>query len=295
MDCIELSIIIVNYNGIKYINDCLNSIQRFVNVSHEVIVVDNASSDDSVSYIKKNFPYIKVIVNNKNYGFSRANNIGFKNASGNFVLLLNNDTILINEVSIALNFLKKNPRVGVLGAKMLNSDLTYRHSVRYFPSLLRLFKFSSRVVKSGPFLDGNFCNITKDDYYEVDYVEGSFLLTVASIWQEVGGLDENLFMYGEDAEYCYAVKCKGYITVYFPLVEYIHFGGFTIDREHLVVCGAKHFHKKWSPWYMYNAALCILYFRLFCKIVFYGILHLVFSGNDYKQKYISSLHAIKVL
>lgn len=147
----ELSIVIVNYNGASYINDCLSSLSKNLSVSYEVIIVDNASTDDSLSIISEiEFDY-KLIRSEINLGFSKGNNLGAEHASGEFLLLLNNDTILLSDLSEVIALMKKDTSIGIVGGCMYGTNNEYRYSVGYFPDPHRLLKLSSLHKKKGPF------------------------------------------------------------------------------------------------------------------------------------------------
>lgn len=289
-----VSIIIVNYNGRALLAGCLNSLRDKVSVSHEIVVVDNASTDDSVPFVSAMYPCVRLIFSPVNLGFAAGNNLGARAAKGRFLLLLNNDTLMRTDIRAAVEFLEQHPLVGILGAKMLDEKGNYRYSAGYFPMPHRLFKFSSRSVKKGPFRDGNFPGVNDSTFYEVNYVEASFLLTRKVLWDKMGGLDENLFMYGEDSEFCYRMKQSGYTTVFFPSVEYVHFGGFSPSREHLLVNGIKYFHRKWSPRPIYGLVIAILHARLALRLGVYGLAFLMNRKKTNLEKVKSSLTALRL-
>ena len=136
----------------------------------------------------------------------------------------------------------------------------------------RIVKISSMLRKDGPFKTGDFPRREPETGYPVDFVEGSFLLVRKTLWQQMGGLDEAFFMYGEDMEFCYGIKQAGYRTVFLPSVAYIHYGGFTLDREQHVVNGIIEFHKKWSGRLMTTFVIAILCLRLTARYVLYRLL-----------------------
>lgn len=267
----KLSIIIVNFNGKHFFDDCLTSITENVHFEHEVIVVDNASSDGSAEYLRSNFSNIRLVESGCNLGFSGGNNLGASFAQGRYLLLLNNDTILIDELSPAVDHMERDPSIGILGARMLGKDREYRYSAGYFPEPWRLLKFSWLNKKQGCFRDGVFPRNGVD--YSVDWVEGSFLLTPLALWRQLGGLDESYFMYVEDVDYARRVVSIGKRVVYFPTVSYAHFGGSNQTRVGLIANGFRKYHKRHSGFLKMSFA----YFLLDIGLVVRGVLYLAYS------------------
>lgn len=241
-----LSIIIVNYNGRHFFDDCLKSIKENVRFKHEIIVVDNASTDGSVAYLQNHYPQIKLIKCDNNLGFSGGNNIGARIAKGKYLLLLNNDTVLKSNLSPAIELLGSDNSIGALSIRMLGKDGEYRYSAGYFPAPFRLIKFSSLYNKSDDFDKGIFNNT--QDLIQVDWVEGSFLLTPTDLWRTIGGLDESYFMYVEDIDYARRVVNYGKRTVYMPSLSYVHFGGYGQSRIGMLVRGFRRYHLIHSKW-----------------------------------------------
>lgn len=240
----KLSIIIVNYNGKHFLDDCFNSITEHVSFEHELIVVDNDSSDGSAEYLRNNYPDVKLIVSEKNMRFAGGNNLAVRSARGKYLLLLNTDTMLLNDLSVAVELMEKDDSIGAMGARMLDKDKKYRYSAGYFPEPWRLIKISWLYNKSGDFKHGTFSKDRK--LYTVDWVEGSFLLTPLEVWRKVGGLDETYFMYIEDVDYARMVVDIGKRVVYCPLVSYVHLGGFNESRIGMLVRGCRRYHEKYS-------------------------------------------------
>ncbi len=242
---IKLSVIIVNYNGKKFLKDCLDSIyEQLKNLDHEVIIVDNNSSDESISFIKQYYPKISLIENALNVGFAAANNQGVRKATGDYILLLNNDTILMSNLNDALNNLDSNENVGAVGIKMLNGNEEYIPSFGKFPTPYNLLRISNLNYQFRGACSGEFEN---KDTLIVDWISGAFLLTKKSYWNEVNGLDEEYFMYVEDVDFCKKLYNIGLKTVYLPGSYFIHHVGFNSKRERLLIKGyalyaSKHFN-----------------------------------------------------
>lgn len=240
-----VSIVIVNYNGKRFLYDCVTSIERNVTLPFEIILVDNNSQDGSVAFARKNFPQVTLIENHRNLGFAKGNNLGVQHAQGTFILFLNNDTVLNTDLLQAIKILEKDLSVGIVGAKMIGRNNEYRLSAGHFPEPVRLISFSSLYDTSGWLAVGDFSGF-QDDFVRVDWVEGSFQLLRKSTWERVGGMDENYFLYVEDVDFCRSVKELGYSTVYCPRVIYKHFGGYGQVRMTLLVKGLRQYHSKFS-------------------------------------------------
>jgi N-acetylglucosaminyl-diphospho-decaprenol L-rhamnosyltransferase len=224
-----LSIVIVNYNGLRFLDECLASIAKFVACSHEVIVVDNASADGSVAHLEANFPHIYLIKSTVNTGFTGGNNIGVRAASGELVLLLNNDTQLLNPIAPAVDAFA-NPRLGALGVHLLYGNGHNQPSVGYehTPARIVLSWLGLATVAALPTLFRR--TETAEAFYtqphaQVAWVSGAFLLTRRALWDAIGGLDERYFMYVEDVDYCKQVRLKGYDVAYLPDVNVTHYEG----------------------------------------------------------------------
>lgn len=239
-----ISVIIVNYNGIQYLENCLNSLYTYLrDLSFEIIVVDNCSSDDSISFIKEKFPNVIIIENQTNLGFGKANNIGVSFAKGETILLLNNDTILLNNIKSAVEVLYSKNNIGIVSINMLNKEQQYISAVGKFPSPLKLLKISFLADKRKEFVHGKF-NLSKT--YEVDWVTGSFMLLRKKDYLDLHGFDKDYFMYVEDVDLCKRMHDIGKICIFIPSIDYIHFVGHNKTRNRNLMQGyqvysSKHF------------------------------------------------------
>ncbi len=234
----NLSIIIVNYNVKEFLQNLLHSITRSAaDLSHEVIVVDNASDDGSVELLKEKFPDVKLISNKKNLGFSKANNQGLAEAKGKYVLLLNPDTLLREDtLRKMIEFFEANPKAGMAGCKILNPDGTIQLACRRsFPgpwtSFCKVTGLSSIFPKSKIFARYNLTYLDENQTYEVDAISGSFMMLRKEVYEKIGGLDEQFFMYGEDLDLCYRVQQAGYKVFYVHNTQIIHYKGESTKRS----------------------------------------------------------------
>lgn len=236
-----LSIIIVNYNGCCYLEKCLPSIEKACySLNYEIIIVDNNSTDGSLEYIRQNHTNVCMIRNTENLGFAKGNNIGVQNSSGKFLLLLNNDTVINSPIGPLIDVLLADSSVGALSIKMLGKDGEYRLSAGYFPNVWRYLKISLLYKRNQGFADGSMPN----ELYKVDWVEASLLLTTRAAWGHVNGMDDSLFMYGEDIDYCKRLRDIGLRTVYLTTSQYIHLGGYNRKREEWLLAGFKRYNQK---------------------------------------------------
>lgn len=224
----KISIIIVNFNGKKFLDDCLSSLKENCSYEFEVILIDNNSSDKSAEYIEENFSNIKLIKSSINHGFTGGNNIASKYAIGDYILLLNNDTIVKTSLDPMIEALEKHQDVGAIGCHLEYSDGKHQESIGRKPSpvilalswtpLAYFFHFFRRTLPSRsaeysmPFVHAT-------------WVSGACLLTRASIWKNLNGLDEKYFMYMEDTDYCLRVHDLGYKVAYTSRTCVLHFEG----------------------------------------------------------------------
>ncbi|GAB5563388.1 MAG: hypothetical protein Wins2KO_04510 [Winogradskyella sp.] len=260
----QISIIIVNFNGLQFLKNCLDSIEKtLINVSYEIILVDNASTDGSVNFINQYYlSKITLIKSEENLGFGKGNNLGVRSAKGEFLLLLNNDTILHSDLDVVLQkFVDK--KVGAVGIKMLGKNGEYRLSAGYFPSVLRLLRLKSLYKTDQGFNNALF----KKDLYEVDWIEASFLLVRRKTWDHILGFDEDYFMYVEDIDICKKIKNKGFKILYLTQFNFTHYGGYSESREHLLKQGLLLYVKKHFGLFSKNLAQLSIFLNFSVKSI----------------------------
>ncbi|MEJ5261989.1 MAG: glycosyltransferase [Ignavibacterium sp.] len=236
----DLSIIIVNYNVKEFLKNLLHSILKASqNLSTEIIVVDNASTDGSVEMLREKFPDVKLIANKENLGFGKANNIGLKHATGKYILLINPDTLVAEDTFIKLiEFFQTHPEAGMVGCKILNPDGTLQLACRRsFPgpwtSFTKVTGLSSLFPKSKLFAKYNLTYLDENQTYEVDAISGSFMMMRKEVYDKIGGFDEQFFMYGEDLDLCYRIQKAGYKIFYVHTTQIIHYKGESTKRSSL--------------------------------------------------------------
>ena len=236
----QLSIIIVNYNVKEFVKNLLYSLEKaLVELSSEIIIVDNASVDGSVEDIRNKFPNVTLIANDENVGFGKANNQGLEIAKGEYILLLNPDTIVKEDTfKNLIEFMQSNPNAGMVTCKVLNPDGTLQLACRRsFPgpwtSFTKVTGLSRLFPKSKLFARYNLTYLDENETNEVDAVSGSFMMFKNEVYQKVGGFDSRFFMYGEDLDLCYRVQSEGYKVYYVPTTEIIHYKGESTKRSNL--------------------------------------------------------------
>ncbi len=221
------SIIIVNWNTADLLRNCLNSIPRTnPDGKYEIIVVDNASIDNSVAMVRQNFPDVILIQNQENLGFARATNVGIKASRGDVILLLNSDAELKSDniFEKVERFLMEHHNVGILGVNLIFPDGVPQASGGRFISNWELFKQQILFLDSPLFhlIKSKLAAPAKQQIYEIDYVTGACFFVQKKVIDEIGMLDENFYIYGEDMEFCYRAKQRGWKSVVLPALQAIH-------------------------------------------------------------------------
>jgi hypothetical protein len=233
----RFSIIIVNWNTGDLLIACLQSIRQHSPPGlFEIIVVDNASTDDSCNQVQSHFPEVKLIRNQANLGFSIANNQGIRHSQGQYIMLLNPDACFLNDVLSALKqTFDPQQDIGVIGASLITPNNTPQRWARgNFLSLRTAFNhylFLSDLFPKSRFFAGIADNVNYRTLTEMDWVSGACLTIRREALDRVGLLDESLFMYNEDMELCYRVKQGGYRVVYLPTAQVKHFVSQSMRRQ----------------------------------------------------------------
>lgn len=228
----KLSVIIVNYNVKHFLEQCLQSVYKAIkNIDSEVFVVDNNSVDQSVKLVKDKFPFVKLIINKENRGFSVANNQAIKVSKGKYVLLLNPDTIVEEDTfEKCISFMDSKPNAGAIGVKMVDGKGKFLpESKRSLPTpavaFYKIFGLSSLFPKSKRFGAYHLSYLPEDEVNEADILAGAYMFMRKESLDKVGFLDETFFMYGEDIDLSYRIIQGGYKNYYFPETRIIHYKG----------------------------------------------------------------------
>jgi GT2 family glycosyltransferase len=224
----DLSIIIVTYNSSAFIGVCLRSlVEQMRGLDHEILLVDNASSDETCGLIREEFPVVTLIESPSNVGFARANNLGLQKATGDFVLLINPDTLWKRgDVRGAIQFLRDHPEIGGLGCRLVLREGSWQKSHGYFPTLGRELKealYLPRFFPEAEWARGMFIYKEKRGPRMVDWVSATFFLCPRKILLDVDGFDDRYFMYYEDIDLSKKIRERGKGIVYDPEVEIVHY------------------------------------------------------------------------
>lgn len=238
------------------LRDCLQSVASACEgITHETLLIDNGSTDESVAMVRRDFPQVRLKANATNTGFTRANNQGLRAARGRYLALLNNDTICHAGAFTALvRELEATPDAGIAAPKLLNSDGTRQFSFRSFPGFQQaLFSRESLLTRIFPDNPYSTKYLKADDPgdapQDVDWVSGACFVIRRDLYEKIGGLDESFFMYSEDVDYCMRCWEAGYRVIYRPAGVVTHLGGQTSSRTPFLPIFERHrsmyrFYKK---------------------------------------------------
>jgi GT2 family glycosyltransferase len=277
----DISVIIVNYNVKEFVGNLLNSIKSALDgLSTEIFVVDNASDDGSPEYIREHFPEVRLIANNKNAGFGKANNQALAVASGKYLLIINPDTIVQEDtLHKMIGFFSCHPEAGMAGCRVLNPDGSLQLACRRgFPgpwtSFCKFTGLSKLFPKSRLFARYNLTYLDENSTHEVDAISGSFMMMPRDVYIKTGGFDPQFFMYGEDLDLCYRVQKSGYKVYYVHETSIIHYKGESTRRSsidetrifyeamHLFV--KKHFASSFLVVFLLR---CAIFLRTFLAVI----------------------------
>lgn len=279
----DLSIVIVNYNVKYFLEQCLHSVNKAIkDIESEVFVVDNNSVDGSCKHIREKFPWVKIIENKDNVGFSKANNQAIRLSSGKYILLLNPDTVVEEDTfSKCIQFMDKHPDGGGLGVKMIDGRGHFLpESKRSLPTPIvafyKIFGFSSLFPKSKRFAKYHLGYLDKEKIHEVEVLSGAYMFLRKETIDKSGMLDEDYFMYGEDIDLSYRICKSGYKNYYFPKTTIIHYKGESTKKGSLnyvivfynamIIFAKKHFSSKNARYYSFVINLAI-YLRAALSLV----------------------------
>ena len=259
-----ISIIILSYNTQELLKNCLNSL--FLHTQDvEVIVVDNDSKDGSAVMVKKEFPKVVLVENKENVGFSKGCNIGAAQAKGEHLLFLNSDTEFVDRSTVDTMLAVLREKVGIVGGLMENPDGSLQRSFGAFytlPHVAKMIFLGERGELSGQ-------NLKQKQ--ATDWVSGGFMLVKRSVFEEVGGFDEQIFMYVEDVDFCFRVKKAGYQVLVAPLAKIKHIGHGSSNRTFAIVQiykGLSYFYKKHKSSVEYLGLLSMLRLKGYLAIFF---------------------------
>ncbi|MGF7140177.1 glycosyltransferase [Roseimarinus sediminis] len=273
----KLTVVIVNYNVKHFLEQCLHSVEKATeNITAEVYVVDNNSVDGSHGMLLRKFPDVKLILNKRNLGFAKANNQAIRKAQGEYVLLLNPDTVVEEDTfEKVIAFMDEHPDAGGLGVKMIDGKGHFLpESKRGLPTpwvaFYKMFGLSALFKKSRIFGKYHLSYLDNDQIHEIDVLAGAFMLMRKEALDKVGLLDEDYFMYGEDIDLSYRITQGAYKNYYYPETTIIHYKGESTKKGSLnyvrmfynamIIFARKHFSKQYAGFFSVLIHLAI-YFR----------------------------------
>ncbi len=272
----ELSVVIVSYNVRDFLKQSLLSvIKASEQIDCEIFVVDNNSQDGSVDMVRKEYPEVRLIINNFNPGFSAANNQAINQAKGKYLLLLNPDTLVEEEAfSKSIDFMDRHADAGALGVRMVDGEGKFLpESKRAIPTLksafFKIFGFSRLFPRSSIFNQYYLSHINSFETSRSEVISGAFMFIRREALNKTGLLDEEYFMYGEDIDLSYRLLQAGYKNYYFPEVRIVHFKGKSTCRDNytdihhfyraMIIFIRKRNAENFNP--LYSLAIPAIYFR----------------------------------
>ena len=285
----NLSIVVLSYNTKDLTSSCVNSVfnsyeKELKRGDFEILVVDNASTDDTIPFIgklKNEIPNLRLIENKENYGFSKGNNIGAKEAKGNYVLFLNSDTEVKDKGFLRmLEFMESHGNVGILGGKLKNLDNSVQKSAGKFYTLFNLFLMLVGAERLG------LLRSSPSKVRKVDWVSGACMMVRKSTFEKLGGFEEKLFMYMEDMELCFRAKKQGFLTYFYPDVELLHKERGSSNRAFAIIHiyeGILYFYKKYRPSWQYTFARRMLRFKALLLVKLGKIMNNKYLEDTYSK------------
>lgn len=298
---IDLSIIFVGFNTAKYVEECLSTVISFTkDIKSEIFFVDNASPTKDYKIVKEKFPQVKLIISGENTGFSGGNNVAMKKAKGKYILLLNLDIKITNNniFKEMVNWMDKNPKVGISSCALLNSDGSLQGNGGYFPNLLRVFFWMTflddlplldRLIKPYHPMHGR-SFYKGSGYYKKeriqDWLTGAFFLIRKEVIDKIGYLDEEYFSYVEEMDYCFRAVKSGWKNMYLPKWNIIHFGQASAGSGHALISEYKNlclFYKKHMEHWKLPFLKLLLKLGAILRIIIFGLIKSPKMANIYAK------------
>lgn len=276
----RLSVITVSWNVSKLLDVALETLkQDLAGIEAEVFVIDNASADDSAEMVRRKHPWVKLIANDENLGFAKANNQAMRMAKGDYIFLLNPDTeVRPGAIAELLKFLEEHPKAGIVAPQLINSDGSIQRSCRAFPTfiamLYELMGLSKMFPNDPRFGAYKMLDFEHDELREVDQPEGAALLLRREVIDQVGILDEGFFMLFEEVDWCYRIKQAGWQIWFDPAAKIVHHYGQSIKqvKAKMILSSHRGLYRFWSKhyakgrwylnWFVYTGLMCLAWLRI---------------------------------
>jgi GT2 family glycosyltransferase len=279
----KLSVVIICWNDLRVIRDCLRSIYQGTHATDfEVIISDNGSVDDSMEFVRKHYPQARVVENRQNLGFARGNNAGIRASLGEYVLILNPDTILQDgALDRLVEFADRHPEAGAFGCRVLNPDGTYQVSARLFPTVWRYWVAALGLAKlSTLFTYEEYAGWHGDTERSIDWQSGCCVMFRGDLLKSLGGFDEQFFYHCEEVDLCRRVRDTGRLILFTPEAVITHLGGQSVGRFPIRFEIEKH-RSRYRYFYKHFGAKAARRFRLLSitrirvRQLGYGLLNLL--------------------
>lgn len=286
-----LSIVLVCWNNKAYLDPCLKSLyDTGMRNTFDVVVVDNGSTDGSQQMLAEKYPQVRIIQNESNLGLGKASNEGIEATQGRYILLLNNDTVVNGAAfDIMVDFLEEHSRVGAVGGKVLNPDGSVQSCYNHFSSLAEEFLVATRI---GEMIRPGYPAVVRgEEIKPVDWITSACLMVRRAALKEVGLLDENYFIYGDEADLQYRIKKAGWEIFYLPSATIIHYGGRSMTRwprRKLVYRGKMLFFQKHYSALKTSLLRVMLALISSIKMLFWGVVYILPSKRELAGKEIRS-------
>ena len=276
----KLSIVIVSYNAPKHLEICLDSCQEALkNFEGEIIVVDNNSSEIDFLSLKKNYPNVNYLLQTENLGFAKANNIGVENALGDYILILNPDTIIPEDIFPKLiDFHQSKEKIGLVGVRLIDTNGNFHpESKRNIPTAKN--SFSKLFKRFNPSTVNNYYKLEVGEFETApcEILVGAFIFTTKQIYKQIGGFDARYFMYGEDIDISYSAELAGYTNCYIGDITVLHYKGestkrdkkyFKIFFEAMMIFLSKYYQKNWINYQVLRSGIALKYLISIIKFNF---------------------------
>ena len=268
----RLTVLLVNYNGKRYLGPCIDSIYKFSPPGTQVILEDNASTDGSAEYVAQKYPSVQIVRSVSNLGFAGGNNLASQSSRGKFLLLLNTDTELLEPIGPVLDWLESHDAYGALTINMVDSQRIPRACTGRFPTPLRLALLRRMLI--APETYGCI------GAFDVDWVQGSFLLIRASLWHSLNGLDDRYFMYAEDVDLSKRIHDAGFKCAYVSGASYLHWGGFDSSRFPDQVRGLDRYVAKHMRGFEGSACRAVLLGGCVARAILYNVKSMIWRRQQ---------------
>lgn len=225
---VDVSVLVVSYNTRRLLDECLASILAETRCAHEIVVVDNASTDGSASMVRRRYPGVTVVANEGNVGFAAATNQASQLAQGRYLFCLNPDTVILSgAIDKLVAFMDAHPTVGVCGPRNVDEQGEIRRNGYFFSDFRSAFWTNMHYTPLRPLAEryrhSRRYSLDDDQPQEVDVVQGCSLMIRADLYRQLGGMDEGFFLYFEEMDLCYRVNQARYSVVYLPQAELLHY------------------------------------------------------------------------